>query len=277
MSIKVMTYVWDHSPHTGSDLLMLLALADHANDQGRAWPSIPTLAKKCRVQRRQALYILKKLEEAGDITIEHGRGRGHVSVYVVKGAVGCTNCQKGAIECTITEEKVHSSAEKVHSSVRKGALECTRTIIEPSKNLKPKDTPPTPSRPRKGECVTSHTSLLRSGEETKTPAPDSLDAQQALYARLVDASFQAWYASTGLAFELPLEWKRFMLDALAHGRTYVSWSDAFKQWLLSPYRLTAHKATRRQGSSPSTSSDEMRAHLRRREAEKAAKKEVAHG
>lgn len=136
MSIKVMTYVWDHSPHTGSDLLMLLALADHANDQGKAWPSIPTLAKKSRVGKRQAIYIIQKLEKAGSISIEHGVGRGHVSVYTIKGATECTNYQKGATECTIPEEKVHPSApfreEKVHSSVIKGAVECTRTIIEPS-------------------------------------------------------------------------------------------------------------------------------------------------
>jgi len=140
MSIKIMTYIWEYSPHSGSDLLMLLALADHANDQGMAWPSLPTLAQKCRIQKRQAIYILQKLEKEGSIGITHGQGRGHLSVYTIKGAPQCTFSPKGAAECTISEEKVQPSApfeqekvhsnapipeEKVHSSVIKGALQCT--------------------------------------------------------------------------------------------------------------------------------------------------------
>jgi hypothetical protein len=34
MSIRVMTKVWDHSTQKGSTLLLLLALADHAADDG---------------------------------------------------------------------------------------------------------------------------------------------------------------------------------------------------------------------------------------------------
>lgn len=149
MSIKVMSHVWDHSPHTGSDLLMLLAIADHANDEGLAWPSIPTLAKKCRVGKRQAIYIIQKLERAGSLSIEHGGGRGHASVYRVKGASQCTVSQKGAVECTVLEEKVQCSAPlpEIKGALQrtKGAVQCTPTIIDPSEELKPKDPPLPPT------------------------------------------------------------------------------------------------------------------------------------
>jgi len=41
MSIKVMSYVWEASKAKGSELLLLLAIADHAADDGYCWPGIP--------------------------------------------------------------------------------------------------------------------------------------------------------------------------------------------------------------------------------------------
>src|ERR671931_438908 len=50
MSIKVMNWVWDNSPTKGTELLMLLAIADNAaDDGGNAYPSIRTLARKTRL------------------------------------------------------------------------------------------------------------------------------------------------------------------------------------------------------------------------------------
>jgi hypothetical protein len=50
MSIKIMTEVWDsHGIENPTHLLLLLAIADHANDEGAAYPSVPNLMKKCRI------------------------------------------------------------------------------------------------------------------------------------------------------------------------------------------------------------------------------------
>lgn len=51
-----------------ADKLVLLALADHANDEGHAWPSVETLAKKSSTSRRTVLRILKELESSGWLT-----------------------------------------------------------------------------------------------------------------------------------------------------------------------------------------------------------------
>lgn len=76
MSIKVMTWVWDHSPAAGTDLLMLLAIADQANDDGRdAWPSIKTLAQRTRLDQRTVRRVLKRLVDAGHLVIKPGGGR----------------------------------------------------------------------------------------------------------------------------------------------------------------------------------------------------------
>lgn len=52
LSIKIMSWVWDHSPYEGKALLLHLALADFANDAGECWPSQPTLASKARCTER---------------------------------------------------------------------------------------------------------------------------------------------------------------------------------------------------------------------------------
>ena len=41
MSVRTMARVWEFSSHAGTDLLMLLALADFADDDGNAYPAVP--------------------------------------------------------------------------------------------------------------------------------------------------------------------------------------------------------------------------------------------
>lgn len=69
-----MSWVWDHSGAAGGELLLLLAIADHASDDGtNAYPSVGTLARKCRVHTRTVQRQLRNLQELGAITItEHG-------------------------------------------------------------------------------------------------------------------------------------------------------------------------------------------------------------
>lgn len=80
MSVRVSSWVWEHAPASGGDLLMLLALADHARDDGGgAYPSVKTLAKKMRMTRRGAQLALRRLEGAGLILPDGTGPRGTVS------------------------------------------------------------------------------------------------------------------------------------------------------------------------------------------------------
>lgn len=67
MSISAMNHVWVNSPSSGGRLVVLLALADHANDDWIAWPKLPALAKKSRLSERQVERVLKALEKDGEI------------------------------------------------------------------------------------------------------------------------------------------------------------------------------------------------------------------
>ncbi len=84
MAVRVMHWVWEHAAEVqGNDLLVLLALADWANDDGICWPSIPRLATKARVSVRTAQYIVQRLEARGYVSIERGGGRRHPNHYRV--------------------------------------------------------------------------------------------------------------------------------------------------------------------------------------------------
>lgn len=64
-----MNLVWRTSPQSGSALLLLLALADHATDEALAWPRIETLAAWTRLGERSVRRILRHLEAAGELSI----------------------------------------------------------------------------------------------------------------------------------------------------------------------------------------------------------------
>lgn len=69
-----MSKVWERSQHAGSDLLMLLAIADFADDDGAAFPAVEKLARKCRMSKRNAQDRLRVLSESGELTILKNQG-----------------------------------------------------------------------------------------------------------------------------------------------------------------------------------------------------------
>lgn len=82
MSIRVMTAVWDSGAFEGGTLLVLLALADWAQDDGsRVYPKIEQLAKKARLSDRQTTTCLKNLRAAGIIFEVEAAKRGRPTEY----------------------------------------------------------------------------------------------------------------------------------------------------------------------------------------------------
>jgi hypothetical protein len=81
-----MTRVWEHSRHKGSALLLLLAIADHAHDDGSgAWPSVAHLARKVRMSERQVQRLIRVLS-AGivpELGLEEEAGPGRAHLFTV--------------------------------------------------------------------------------------------------------------------------------------------------------------------------------------------------
>lgn len=82
MSLRALTSVWEQSKQKDGALLVMLALADNANDQMIAYPSVPTLARKARLSDRQVRRILQALCDAGEIK-NIGKYRNNVNIYLL--------------------------------------------------------------------------------------------------------------------------------------------------------------------------------------------------
>jgi hypothetical protein len=101
----------------GPELLMAVAIADHADTDGRCFPGLDTLAAKVKLKKRQVQEIIHRLEKRGIIKTVPGKGRGHHTVFEfqkvqdsapIPKAKRCSPPQiKGAGLCT---EKVQDSA-----------------------------------------------------------------------------------------------------------------------------------------------------------------------
>jgi len=76
MSIKAMTWYWEHSKQEGHKLLLLLALADWSDDEGECYPSVKRLAQRIRRNRRTAQRAINELEKEGELLIHQGMGKG---------------------------------------------------------------------------------------------------------------------------------------------------------------------------------------------------------
>lgn len=75
MSIEMMTLVWRHSRNKGSVLLMELAIADHAHDDGTgAYPSTERLARYARQTERNVRFVLQQLLDSKEVSIEYNAG-----------------------------------------------------------------------------------------------------------------------------------------------------------------------------------------------------------
>lgn len=70
MSVRVMSLVWD-STVPAPERFTLLALADRADEDGKCWPSIRTLAQKCCTGESTIRRHLTALVFAEVITVEH--------------------------------------------------------------------------------------------------------------------------------------------------------------------------------------------------------------
>lgn len=74
MSIKWMSHVWDESPYTNTMLLLHIAMADSANDEGHFYYRQETIAKKARVSTRYVKMVVAQMQKDGLLKVKR-RGR----------------------------------------------------------------------------------------------------------------------------------------------------------------------------------------------------------
>lgn len=135
MSLRALTSVWDASTQEGGPLLVMLALADNANDQMVAYPSVPTIARKSRLSERQVRRILRDLEQAGEIKVI-GKGRNNVNKYLLTPSMAAETICATA----------HEGGQNVRAS----------NSYEPGQNVTPSDDRPGQNVRARGDTKPGH-------------------------------------------------------------------------------------------------------------------------
>lgn len=83
MSIKIMSAVFENETLGPTERLIMLALADHADDAGRCYPSISRLCQRTGLGERAIQNNLKALVAKGYVTIVPNAGQGLANLYFV--------------------------------------------------------------------------------------------------------------------------------------------------------------------------------------------------
>lgn len=78
-----MRAVWESSKQEGGGLLLMLAIADFADDAGIAFPSMERLANKARLTQRRAQQLIADLVKSGELAVERGGGKRRTNTYRV--------------------------------------------------------------------------------------------------------------------------------------------------------------------------------------------------
>ena len=152
MGIGLMEAVWTQSEAEDSYRLLLIAIANNANDDSRVgWPGIAYLSVRIRKSERQTQRLIHDLAETEDLAVEWGVGRGNTNIYHVltgmtpqekaerKELVARINegqevsdarrcIQKGDVYCHLKARQ--TAAKKVTSSDRKGDIQDKKGDIE---------------------------------------------------------------------------------------------------------------------------------------------------
>jgi hypothetical protein len=130
-------------PTTPTAKLVLLALADFADEVGHCWPGMARLVEMTGLSERAVRANLRALEDAGTIKTTRGDGRGHTSRYALqinaapergREMPGSGNPERGQQ----MPERGHLVPERGHVVPERGQQmppnhqEPSRTVTEPS-------------------------------------------------------------------------------------------------------------------------------------------------
>jgi hypothetical protein len=124
MSIGCIIQVFQHSASSGNDRLVLLCIADEADDEGsNAFPSIRRIADKANCHTDTVVECIKRLEALGELEVKRPDtpGRGRFNRYrVILGNLGISDISDrgsiyGSVEGLVRtqpRQKEHQPAPK---------------------------------------------------------------------------------------------------------------------------------------------------------------------
>jgi hypothetical protein len=149
MAVKWMSYIWEERTDLkGAELLLAVAIADHADAEGKCNPGIRSLCQKMRLQERQVQDLIKRLEKKNVFDVERGIGRGHLTAFRFK-----------RVQVSAPIKAAEKVQETTPFSKKKGAGFCTERVQVSA------SPPQTPHK----DCNLNTEPLREPGERTPKP------------------------------------------------------------------------------------------------------------
>lgn len=225
MSIRTMTAVWDSGRYDAGALLVLLAMADYADEEHICRPSVGALARKSRLSERQIIRILNTFKADGVIAAvgEHKAKAGRpvvvycINVDALKGdTVSPLKPPKGDTVSPLGTAKGDICASKGDICAPKGDIAVSYDPpidppIEPSVEERAAAAPPAPAAPAVVVEVAETQTATAATPLTLTTHP----AVQAYH-----TAFLAWPS------------KAQMLEIIRHGVDDLArWENSLTAWL----------------------------------------------
>jgi hypothetical protein len=142
MSVAATNYVWTQSPAEGADRLVLLALADFADEAGNCFGSWGKLEEKTRLARRTVADCLRRLQESGELVLvtkgsRKVAGSGlQASIWTIPGVA-----EMGAGNAPKSERWMQEMHPSGANAAPKWCNSCTPTIDNNKKRNKGADAP----------------------------------------------------------------------------------------------------------------------------------------
>ncbi|MFN7002204.1 MAG: helix-turn-helix domain-containing protein [Roseinatronobacter sp.] len=123
-----MSAVFESTDLAPTERLIMLALADHADDEGRCYPSIRRLCQRTGLSERAVQSNIKKLVDQGYIRTVIGGGKGNANLYFVSANPAA---DAPRTKCTPAAD-APQTPQQMHPNPAADAPKPSRTTIEPS-------------------------------------------------------------------------------------------------------------------------------------------------
>jgi hypothetical protein len=156
VSFKVTNWVWALSESRNGSRLVMLALADRADDNGCAWPSIDDLAERTKLTPRAVQKAIAALVDSGELEVENGGGRHRSNRYRIvpkpRTLDGVTDEKPRTLDGDSVPETPNSAqqtpnfeTETPNFGPRNPVQSSPEPSVEPPQNQKKNQPPPSPT------------------------------------------------------------------------------------------------------------------------------------
>lgn len=207
MSLSAMKAVFDHSLSRNGARLVMLALADVADDEGvvvYADYSLGDIAAKCNLSERQVTTIVAALE-GGELAVERATGRGHTHQYkiLLPGLEAAPHRRRKGEKTSPFAKAPPEPAEKDEVSRIKGEVSSEKGEVISGPLRKDQSTiyqtPLPPSLPGAGAACLPDGQAAGVGETFKAPTdPPAEKFRRAVLSAFGAGWFGAWFEEAAI-------------------------------------------------------------------------------